>query len=369
MVKKKAAGPSPVIARRLRTFRRKMKSAKLGAYLISKPMDYFYLAGFTGEDSAILITPKDVHALSDGRFDEAINQECPWVKRWMRKGTLNQEIGKACKALRLRKLAVQSDGVNLSDFKALKKETKGVRLIEGPDITGEMRRTKDDAELAATRKAIKVAEDAFKAMVNSIRVGQTEIEMAARLEYEMKRRGASGPSFATICAEGPNAALPHAHPGRRKVKKGSAILFDWGARVGMYCSDLTRMVFVGSIPPRIAEIYDVVLQAQLLSIKAIRPGRRVNDVDKVARDYIADAGYAEEFNHSLGHGLGLDIHEPPMVSWRSDEKLKAGMLVTVEPGIYLAGIGGVRIEDDVIVTPKGCRVLTHLSKKMEDAVI
>jgi Xaa-Pro aminopeptidase len=369
MVKKKAAGPSPVIATRLRAFRRKMRSAKLGAYLISKPMDYFYLAGFTGEDSAILITPKDVHALSDGRFDEAINQECPWVKRWMRKGTLNQEIGKACNALRLRKLAVQSDGVNLSDFKALKKETKGVRLIEGPDITGEMRRTKDDAELAATRKAIKVAEDAFKAMVNSIRVGQTEIEMAARLEYEMKRRGASGPSFATICAEGPNAALPHAHPGRRKVKKGSAILFDWGARVGMYCSDLTRMVFVGSIPPRIAEIYDVVLQAQLLSIKAIRPGRRVNDVDKVARDYIADAGYAEEFNHSLGHGLGLDIHEPPMVSWRSDEKLKAGMLVTVEPGIYLAGIGGVRIEDDVIVTPKGCRVLTHLSKKMEDAVI
>jgi Xaa-Pro aminopeptidase len=366
---KKVPAPSPVIAHRLGLFRKKMKSNKVGAFLVSKPMDYFYLAGFTGEDSALLITGRDVHVISDGRFDEAINQECPWVKRWMRKGTLNAEIGKVCKALKLKKLAVQPDALTLEDFAGVRKESRPTKLVDAPPITGTMRRLKDETELKAMRKAIKNAEQAFQAMCATIKVGQTELEMAARLEYEMKVRGASGPSFPTICAEGPNAALPHAFPGRRKVKKGSAILFDWGARVGMYCSDLTRMVFVGSIPSRIAEIYAIVLQAQRRAIKAIRPGLTMCEVDKVARDVITEAGYGEQFNHSLGHGLGLDVHEPPMLSWRSDEKFKAGMLVTVEPGIYLPGVGGVRIEDDVIVTPGGCRVLSRLSRDIEDAVI
>ena len=186
---------------------------------------------------------------------------------------------------------------------------------------------------------------------------------------DRKRRGASCPSFATICAEGRNAALPHAHPGTRKVKKGSSILFDWGARVGMYCSDLTRMIFVGSIPEKIGAIYKVVLDAQMSAIAAIKPGRRMCDIDAVARECVKKAGYGEYFNHGLGHGLGLDVHEAPSVSWRSDAKLKVDMLVTVEPGIYLPGVGGVRIEDDVVVTRTGCRVLSRLSKKIEDAVI
>jgi Xaa-Pro aminopeptidase len=369
MAKKKVPAPSPLIANRLKRFRGKMKSKKVGAFLVSKPMDYFYLTGFTGEDSAVLITGREVHAISDGRFDEAINQECPWVKRWLRKGTLNAEIGKVCKALKLKKLAVQPDGMTLEDFESVRKESRPTGLVHAPPITGTMRRLKDEAELKAMRKAIKNAEEAFKTMCAAIKVGQTELEMAARLEYEMKIRGASGPSFPTICAEGPNAALPHAFPGKRKVKKGSAILFDWGARVGMYCSDLTRMVFVGSIPSRIAEVYDIVLQAQRRAIRAIRPGLTMRAIDKVARDFITEAGYGEQFNHSLGHGLGLDVHEPPLVSWRSDEKFKAGMLVTVEPGIYLPRVGGVRIEDDVIVTPGGCRVLSRLSRSIEDAVI
>lgn len=153
------------------------------------------------------------------------------------------------------------------------------------------------------------------------------------------------------------------------VKKGSAVLFDWGARVGFYCSDLTRMVFVGSIPPKIEEIYKVVLGAQKRAISAIRPGTRMCDVDAVARNHIVDAGFGGAFNHGLGHGLGLDVHEAPSLSWRSDKKLRRGMLVTVEPGVYLPGIGGVRIEDDVLVTRDGRRVLSRLSKKLEDAVI
>jgi Xaa-Pro aminopeptidase len=241
--------------------------------------------------------------------------------------------------------------------------------VKAPSITTKLRRVKSPSELTVLRKSIRVAEEAFTEMVKTIRVGQTEREMAARLEYEMKRRGASGPSFPTICAEGPNAALPHAVPGSRKVKRGGAVLFDWGARVGGYCSDLTRMVFVGSIPPKLKAVYGIVLEAQQRAIAGLHPGARMCDVDAIARNHIKEAGYGDAFNHGLGHGLGLDIHEAPSLSWRSKEKLEAGMVVTVEPGIYLPGVGGIRIEDDVLVTPKGCRVLTRVGRELDDAVI
>ncbi len=369
MAKSKKGGPAPLFAGRLARCRRQMKKHKIGAFLISKERDYFYLLGFTGEDSAIMVTPKVVHVLSDGRFDETINLECPWVTRWMRRGTLNAEIAKACKELKIKSLAIQGDRLTVADQTELRKANRGTKLVEAPDILGEMRLKKDETELAQICKSIRNAEEAFKIARAAIKVGQTESEIAARIEYEMKRRGASGPSFPTICAVGARGALPHAEPGNRKVKRGSAILIDWGARLGNYCSDLTRMVFVGSIPRKIGEIYPIVLEAQLRAIAAIRPGKRMCDIDEVARGYIRDAGYGEAFGHGLGHGMGLDIHEAPSLSWRSDAKLAAGMVVTVEPGIYLPGIGGVRIEDDIIVTPTGSRVLTRLSKRIEDAVI
>ncbi len=367
--KLKFAGPSPLIKGRLARCRRLMKKHGIAAMLISKPMDAFYLIGFTGEDSAVLVLANDVHLISDGRFDECINQECPWTTRWMRKGLLNDEIAKVCKTLKLRSVAVQTDGLSLADYRTIDKLAKTTKLTDAPSILEDMRCLKDEHELKELQRAIKVAQQAFMAMRRSIRIGQTELELAARLEYEMKKRGSSQPSFPTICAEGPNSALPHAHPGSRKVKRGSAILFDWGARVGNYCSDLTRMVFVGSIPSKIDVVYDVVLEAQKRAIMAIKPGRRMCDIDTVARDYIVKAGYGEAFNHGLGHGLGLDVHESPSLSWRSDQKLRAGMVVTVEPGIYLPGVGGVRIEDDVLVTPDGYRVLSTLNKTKTGSVI
>ena len=369
MGKKKTRGPSPIIAKRIARCRRQMSKHPTKAFLVSRPSDLFYLTGFTGEDSAVLITPRDVHVISDGRFDEAINQECPWVTKWLRKLTLETEIASVCKKLEIRSLAVQPEMMTLGSAAEIKKNYKAIRIVHAPPIVADMRLCKDPTELVCIRKAIRVAQDAFVAMRETIRVGQTEKELAARLEYEMQRRGSSGVAFPTIVAEGLNAALPHAHPGKRRVKKGSAILFDWGACVGGYTSDLTRMLFVGSIPRKIGEIYPIVAEAQRRAIAAIRAGKRMCDVDAVARDYIAEAGYREAFNHGLGHGMGLDVHEAPRLSWQSKDKLKAGSVVTVEPGIYLPGVGGVRIEDDVLVTPTGHRVLTRLSKKLEDAVI
>lgn len=369
MAGRKRRGTPAAFVDRLNACRRELRKLRAGAFLLLNPRDFFYLTGFSGDESAALVTARDVHLLSDRRFEEQIKQEVPWAKTFMRRGSLNAEIATACKQLKIRKLAVQADHITLSGYAELKKQTGTVRFVSAPPICARLRTLKSDQEVKQMSKALRVGQDAFQALRKSIRVGQTELEVAARLEYEMKRRGASGPAFPTICAEGANAALPHAHPGNRKVKKGSAILLDWGARVGGYCSDLTRMIFVGKAPEKIKEIYRIVLDAQLAAIDEIRPGRRMCDVDAVARKLIEEAGYGEAFSHGLGHGLGLDVHEAPSLSWRSKEKLQAGMLVTVEPGIYLPGIGGVRIEDDVLVTPRGHRVLSRLSKRIQDAVL
>ena len=368
--KKTKKSPPKVFADRIAAAREKLAAKDMPAYLISNHMDYHYLTGFTGEDSAVLLTPKRICLISDGRFEQAIKEECPWITTVMRKTTVEEAVGKLCRQWTLDRLAVQADHVTLQAHDDLRKAAKSTRLVKAGPVVNELRICKDKADLKVLDEAIRIAQDAFKAMRRSIRIGQTEQELSARLEYEMLKRGATGPSFPTIVAEGPNAALPHAHPGQRRVKKGSAILFDWGARYRFYCSDLTRMVFVGTIPPKIRKIYGIVLAAQQKAIAAIRPGVRGFDVDAVARNHIKKAGYGKYFGHGTGHGLGLDIHEAPAVSFRSKkETLEPGMVVTVEPGIYLPGVGGVRIEDDVLVTADGCRVLTSLSSDLSDAVL
>jgi Xaa-Pro aminopeptidase len=369
MARKRSKKPSTVVNGRIQRCRAEMAKHNVAAYLVTNRPDHYYLAGFSGEDSALLITPRAVWVLSDGRFEQSIRQECPWASVTLRKGTLIEEIGKVCKRLKLKELACQPDHLSIETHAAVKKTARPTRLVRAPSIVNTMRQCKDSSELKTLDEAIRIAEEAFQATRRSIRVGHTEREMAARLEYEMAKRGSTQPAFPTIVAEGPNAALPHAVPGDRKVRKGSAILFDWGATYRFYRSDLTRCVFVGRIPPKIRTIYQIVLEAQLKSIEAIRPGERMCDVDAVARKAIAKAGYGKRFGHGLGHGLGLDIHEPPSLRWTSKQILEPGMVVTVEPGIYLPGVGGVRIEDDVLVTAGGCKVLTHYPKDLASAVI
>lgn len=360
---------APHIRQRLERCRKSMRENGVRAFLVSKPADLFYLTGFTGEDSAALVLPDRVHLLSDRRFEEVARQECPWARAWMRKGSLNQEIGKAAGELRIKSMAVQPDGLTLAGYDDARKQCRGCKLTKAPDIVGGMRRYKDAEELRCMRVAIRVAQEAFLALRRAIRVGMTETDLASRLEFEMKRRGAERPSFPTIIAEGANSALPHAHPGRRKVHEGSAILVDWGARVGEYCSDLTRMVFIGTVSPRFQRMYEAVLAAQEEGLQAVRPGARMCDVDAVARRRMKKAGLGREFSHGLGHGLGIDIHEPPSVSWRSDELMQPGMTVTIEPGAYVPGVGGVRIEDDVLVSQRGATLMTSLPKSLESAVV
>lgn len=346
-----------------------MKKAKLGACLITNRADYIYLTGFTGEDSAALITASSVWIITDRRFENEAVDETSWARIRFRQGQLTDEVATTIRAVGIKQISLQGERVSVSERKTFAAALRGIKLTDEAPPVGALREIKDAHELKLIDRAIQIAEQAFRATIKTIRIGQTELELAARLEYEMKRRGSQQPAFNTIVAIDSNSALPHAQPGSRKVRKNCSILFDWGATHQFYRSDLTRKIFVNSIRPALAPVYDAVLTAQRRAIKAIRPGVKMCDVDAVARKSIAAAGLGDRFTHGLGHGIGLDIHEAPSLSWRSDKPLKLGMVVTVEPGVYLPGVGGVRIEDDVLVTRSGAKVLSRLGKTRRSALI
>lgn len=346
-----------------------MDTHKITAYLITNRADHYYLTGFSGEDSAVLVTRSAVWVITDRRFETSAKSEVGWARISFRDGLLVTQIANTLKEAKINRLAIQSESLTVETKSRLARSAKGVRLMDAPPFLESLRCIKDSREKNRINEAVRIAENAFRAMLKTIRLGQTELELAARLEYEMKRRGSQKPAFDTIVAIDSNAALPHAFAGDRRVRKGSTVLVDWGATYGFYRSDLTRTFFIGSIPPTLSKVYSVVLAAQKRAIAAIKPGARMCDVDAVARKYIAGAGFGDRFTHGLGHGIGLDIHEAPSLSWRSDKPLKAGMVVTVEPGVYLPGVGGVRIEDDVLVSSRGPQILSRLGKSLRSAVV
>lgn len=254
--------------------------------------------------------------------------------------------------------------------KALQDAKTKLEFVPLENVMVNLRKVKDDHEIGIIRKSVEVAEEAFTAIRDQIKPGQTENYLAGLLGFELRSRGASGSSFDIIVATGTNSSLPHYRPQEVLVQKDQPLLFDWGARYDGYCSDITRTLLIGRVSPKIREIYKVVLDAQLAAIKFLRPGVNSVQADKVARDVIEKAGYGQYFGHGLGHGIGRDIHEAPgLRKTPPADELRPGMVVTVEPGIYLPGEGGVRIEDDVLITHSGCEVLSSLGKNLEDVQI
>ncbi len=357
--------------RRLRGVREQLTRRRLDGLLVSSRTDQLYLTGFNGEDGLTLVTPRQVVLLSDFRFQEAAGQQAPWARFVMRKKGIPEELAKVARRSRMERLGYVADRLTVAELSTLRKALKptGASLVKVPNVVSDLRIKKDQTELTVMREAIRVAEEAFLAMRKAIRIGQTEQELAARLNYEMCRRGAVGPSFPTVVAEGANAALPHAEPGERRIRRGSAVLFDWGAHYRGYCSDLTRMVYIGRIPPRIRRLHTIVRDAQQRALGEVRAGLAIRDLDRSARSHIAEHGYGKQFGHALGHGLGLNVHEAPGLSARNAALLEPGMVVTIEPGIYLPGVGGVRIEDDVLVTDAGGEVLSSLPSDLAWSVV
>ncbi|MFP4054833.1 MAG: M24 family metallopeptidase [Phycisphaerae bacterium] len=373
MVKKKTqVTAAALVGRRTAALNRARKDAKADALLITRPEDVSYLTGFTGGDSAALLTGKRTVLVTDGRYSEQAQSECPGVEVHSRSKALLEVVAEYFHEYKANLMAVQGGHMTVVWAEALGKYVGKGKLVSTRELVTKLREEKDESEVAAVRRSIGVAEKAFAELVGQGRkafVGRSEREVAAELDYRMRCGGASASAFETIVAAGTNGSKPHYRPSDRKIGRHEPVLIDWGALVEGYCSDLTRVVFTGRIPAELAEVYSVVLRAQKAGIDAIRPGVACKTVDAAARKVIEDAGYGEAFVHGLGHGIGREIHERPHVAGSVTDRLRSGMITTVEPGIYLPGIGGVRIEDDVLVTAKGRRKLTSLPRDMKAMVL
>ena len=370
-----AASVVSACASRQDRLREAMGQAGVDALLIAHPRDIRYLTSFSGDDSLLLVQGAmggGAVIITDARHDELLD---PWRATGIAQvvmGTrhrLEQSALGQCKERSVRRLGIQAEHLTLAGRRKLADVLGDDLLVETEGLVGRLRMRKDEVEIAAIERAAAVHQEAIRAALTGLSIGMTELELCAAIEYEMKVRGASGPSFGTMVATGPHSSIIHHVTGPARIEPG-ALLVDWGAVVDGYCSDMTRTFGVGEFPPKVRELYDIVLEAQLSAIDACAPGRVCAEIDAVARGIIARAGYGEHFAHGLGHGLGLDIHEDPYFNdLETGVVLEPGMVMTVEPGIYLPGVGGVRIEDDVLITDGGCRVLTDFPKDPESAVI
>jgi Xaa-Pro aminopeptidase len=348
---------------------RAVQAAGIDGLLVAKPCNVSYLTGFTGDSSYCLVTADRAILISDDRFRAQIADECGNLEAHIRGHNRNtfQAAGDIVSKLGLRNVGVESSGVTLEAYEKLKAECGSANLVGTAGLVEKLREVKDETELAAIKNAIRVAEQAFTALRATMRPSDSEKELADLLDGYVRRAGGDGMAFPTIVGVGDRSALPHCPLSLRRLSEAPFVLIDWGVRAGLYHSDLTRVLWARggqreAVESRLEKMYTVVLEAQTRALAAVRPGVSVKDVDAAARGHIADAGYGDYFTHGLGHGIGLEVHEAPAVRANSDDVLRAGMVLTIEPGIYVPGFGGARIEDDVLVTPDGAQVLTSVPR-------
>lgn len=366
-----AAGPHALAGQRRERLARRVRRAGLSAILVTSRPNVTYLTGFTGEATYLLVMPTGTVVLSDSRFALQLAEECPDLPAEIRttRTTLTAWTERAIKRLRLARVGVDVDSVSKSLFDALQAACPRTEFVATPGWVEEQRAIKDRHELATIRRAVHLAERAFEVMRAELRADQTERHVAFHLEHQIRLFGGERCSFEPIVAVGDRAALPHAVPGERAIGSAGLLLVDWGARVDGYASDLTRVLATTKISPKLRRVYDVVRTAQRTAISQIRPGAVLRNIDRAARAVIERAGWGKRFGHGLGHGLGLEIHEAPWLSPASEATLAAGMVVTVEPGVYLPRWGGVRIEDDVLVTNDGHEVLSRLTSELDASLV
>ena len=330
-----------------------------------------YLSGFTGEDhqfdesaGALFISADQLILATDSRFEVQAGMEAPAYHVVIYRKGLAKELPAIMTRLGARTLGFESARVTVQQHegykKALKEVSGGAQLLPIENIVENLRLIKSPEEISRTQKALDLAESAYREVVRALKPGMTEKQVAWEMERRMRESGADSLSFPVIVAAGPNSALPHAIPTDRPIGMGEPVLFDWGVRLGGYCSDTSRTIILGPPDDKFQEVYQTVLEAQQKATQAIKKGVNTKAVDAVARDYIASKGFGGRFGHGLGHGTGLAVHEGPRLSPLKETTLEAGMLVTVEPGIYLPEWGGVRIENQVVVEQNGPRILNGL---------
>jgi Xaa-Pro aminopeptidase len=353
------------VSDRLHRLVEQLPGAGVELMLISDLFNLRYLTGYTGSNGIALVGAGTAEFVTDFRYVEQAAEEVdPAFTRHRAAQDLLDSVGDLLPEGPVR-LGFEDAHLTVREHARLREHLpERVELVAVPGLVGRLREVKDAEEVARIRAAAELADAALLELLSEGLSGRTEREVALSLELKMRERGATGPSFEPIVAAGSHGALPHAQPRDEPIAAGELVVIDWGAQLDGYCSDCTRTVATGELNAEAREVYDLVLTAQLAGLEAVKAGAGGREVDRVARDVIDAGGHGEHFGHGLGHGVGLDIHEAPRLSQRSDDTLRAGNVVTVEPGIYLPGRFGVRIEDLVVVGEDGPEILTSVSKEL-----
>lgn len=322
-----------------------------------------YLTGFSGSNGQVLITPKSSFFLTDGRYRARAQESVRAAEVVVYAESALVPLKDRLSAEGIRRVGIEGSTVTVADHGRFAAKLEGSELVTTTGVVEALRRIKDAEEIELIRRAVAMADAAFDWVLDRIVTGATEREVALDLEVKMRRDGADEVSFTPIVGSGPLSAHIHHSPSDRPMERGDLVLLDFGCRVEGYCSDLTRTVSLGAASPEQKEMYATVLSAQLAGFEVVTPGARTSEADAAARAVVDAAGHAEDFGHGLGHGLGLNVHESPRLHWASEDTFTAGDVCTVEPGIYVIGSGGIRIEDDVLVTGSGAEALTGAPKK------
>jgi Xaa-Pro aminopeptidase len=345
---------------RLRRLRHSLDVARAGALLETHLPNIFYLCGFSGDSGALLVDVASATLFTDGRFTVQAREETRGIRVHIHQGPLLEAVGAHLRARkRLQRIAVSPSRLTLGGWKALRKAAGGhVKWAAIDGLVEKLRVIKDAAEIDRIRDAARLGSEVMEEAIRLIRPGVTELDVAAEIGYRMRRKGASGESFEAIVAAGPRSALPHARPTTRQIGKNELVVLDLGAILRRYCSDLTRTVHVGKASKRVRGWYQAVLEAQAAARDALKSGVTCGAIDAAARNVLQRKGLGDYFVHSTGHGIGLEIHEDPRIARDQKTILETGNVVTLEPGVYVEGVGGIRIEDDALVTPRGCEILT-----------
>jgi Xaa-Pro aminopeptidase len=364
---------------RVARLRQTLAAEGLDALLVTNPENRRYLSGFTGHDSgadsagALVVTSRDVILITDGRYIEQAEHECPGLTIKRREAALAPLVAESLAAAGAGGTGIEATHLTVSALEDLEKALRDqadpsqkLALLPTRGLVEKQRVIKDSLEIAAIERAVAITDETFDYLCGYLRPGLTERQVAQEIERYMTEHGAEGLAFGSIVASGPNAALPHAVPSDRQLELGEPITLDMGARFDGYCSDMTRTVCLGEPGPELQELYDLVLEAQETCERGIRPGQNGKEADALARDVFAAEGREEQYLHGTGHGLGLEIHENPRLGKTgADSILAPDMVITIEPGLYVASFGGVRIEDTAVVTEEGIRILTTSHKRFQ----
>ncbi|MFN4213638.1 Xaa-Pro peptidase family protein [Exiguobacterium sp.] len=331
--------------------------------LVTKRENIRYLSGFTGSSGVVLITAETASFITDFRYTEQAASQVKGYTIVELDTSLVKSVGDIVTREAVKRLGIEQDDMTVGLYRTYEKEVTA-ELVETSGIVEKLRLIKDEAELKIMKEAAAIADAAFEHIQTFIRPGRTEKEVANELEMFMRAQGADSSSFDMIVASGWRSALPHGVASEKVIEAGELVTLDFGAYYKGYCSDITRTLAIGPISDELQNIYDTVLRAQLAGVAGTKAGISGIEADALTRDVIKEAGYGEYFGHSTGHGLGMEVHEAPGLSFRSETILEPGMVVTIEPGIYIAGVGGCRIEDDVVITEDGCVRLTQSPKEL-----